>query len=442
MNIKKNIISYTFCLICTTLPAMQSALAAAGADDPETLLPDTWPPNTEVCYLYCGNELHDPSVTCSVGFKCAPGCSYDQKNFSCLQCEPGTYLPPAGTGSAGLHDLTMCSHTCSTPKSPNNSTKYSFDDDLLNAYGNTQDNCPWRLVCQSGYYWDNTEKGCYKCRDGYHGNDKDLEFFGSGSTAPNSTNNSHDDRCIPNEYKITLKHNNPYTENLPKTYSDQTITLVWDNGIDGQSSMPSKYNQPSTEYYKFLGYYSSSDDASDVNLVISTSGEFDQMSLRSYDEKNLYAQYEIHGIQIWYLQEYNGGDISTKADVSFNVKHNSDAPERTVKALPKTWYKHGKVFTHYNCFIVDTKKTSCATSKYDPDDTFMFTDELQRVLVPHYRDCKAGYYCPNGIETPCPAGSTSAAGAKTEQECYIDGGTNFCDQYGCFNLGDIKIYSM
>jgi hypothetical protein len=57
--------------------------------------------------------------------------------------------------------------------------------------------------------------------------------------------------------------------------------------------------------------------------------------------------------------------------------------------------------------------------------------------------CSAGYYCPTlgmscSAEVDCPSETTSLAGAGSASDCYIPGGTVFCDKNnGCMSFEDL-----
>ena len=62
-------------------------------------------------------------------------------------------------------------------------------------------------------------------------------------------------------------------------------------------------------------------------------------------------------------------------------------------------------------------------------------------LYPRYTDCPAGYYCKNGEQKACPAGTTSDEGSSLITQCYMSTasttGTTFTDSNGSFSLRDL-----
>lgn len=79
--------------------------------------------------------------------------------------------------------------------------------------------------------------------------------------------------------------------------------------------------------------------------------------------------------------------------------------------------------------------SSCTKGYYKPDNENTCAQTAE------------GYYSDSDTslkQTPCPAGSTSNAGATAKTQCYMkggSGGTLFCDKHGCFNLPtDVQIF--
>ena len=316
--------------------------------------------------------------------------------------------------------------------------------------------CPWLIECDVDEYW--TGKLCAKCGDGYKDNDSTYTMVGTGNSVEIFSENKSG-RCDGIEYTISLQTNTSYAANITPVasgmptsdeYKNKEIKYKHGDGLQGVSdptTLPNTYFQPSTSYYTFLGYFKTANDSEDTTPIIDTSGkykidsdpdvEIESADLR--DNNTLYARYEIHNTSVWYMDKKPqswGNAPATKAEVVFTVK-NPEA-DRKVKALPSNWYLDGKIFDYYECYNVKTGAECQGKSKYYPGESLIFSDDLERVLIPYYHDCPKGYYCPKGGEEACPAGSTTnSTGQSQITSCVMkptDSGTKFVDQYGTFYL--------
>lgn len=130
------------------------------------------------------------------------------------------------------------------------------------------------------------------------------------------------------------------------------------------------------------------------------------------------------------------GGCKCKAE-NVPIKECDDSTNKCTKIGEKTvvlsYTGNGRKRTAWGDAV--TTVTSCIKGYYKPTN--------QNTCV----KTEPGYYSDSDTslkQTPCPAGSTSNAGATAKTQCYMkggSGGTLFCDKHGCFNLPtDVQIF--
>ena len=456
--------------VCVCCDVMAQAVVGAG-DGPEIV---------QVCQVNCSQQppVDDPNWVCPEdGVSCTAGCYKNPykagdgtHTANCQACGIGTYI------ASPDHVIEACSD-CKKPDNVANTVVNFVEDsaDVLNpdVKACTEDGsnnssciltgrtleygCPWMVTCEDGYFWNGSQ--CSNCTKGYEGNGKTWTMVATGNKLSGIAANNRSERCIGIEYTISLQTNTSYAANITPVasgmptsdeYKNKEIKYKYGDGLQGVSdptTLPSSYFQPSTSYYTFLGYFKTANDSEDTTPIIDTSGkykidsdpdvEIESADLR--DNNTLYARYEIHNTSVWYMDKKPqswGNAPATKAEVVFTVK-NPEA-DRKVKALPSNWYLDGKIFDYYDCYNVKTGAECQGKSKYIPGESLIFSDDLERVLIPHYYDCPKGHYCPKGVEEACPAGSTTnSTGQSQITSCVMkptSSGTKFVDKYGTFYL--------
>ena len=317
---------------------------------------------------------------------------------------------------------------------PNNFPDVTFTED-----GQTGDQCPWKISCNTGQYW--TGNGCESCGiydEHYVGNGITYSCNGEGSnntceaTSPGSY-------CTGATYTINLDKNMPYTH-APDydKYMNKELSYKYEAGYQNGSSNwntttveSSDFKQPTHNYLEFTGYYTK---ASDGDLVIDADGKISESYQGSAIEafiggtSTLYAQYKVNEIEITY-KNTNG---YTKSQ-TFDIGDDSNSTNRKVIDIITGWTPAGQKFKHWEC------TAGCDAGKiYEADDVFEFTEELDRTLTARYEDCPAGHYCYGNTEYDCPGGSTSDAGSSKIQDCYMFAKTTFTDGTGAnFTLGEL-----
>lgn len=318
--------------------------------------------------------------------------------------------------------------------------------------GNISDNCPWQISCDVGQYWDGRQgyQQCYECGTGYDIGPQFISNVYGGPNLPTSLQvNLKLRSCTPKLYDISLMSGLNDSWNVPDAseYKSYSIQYKYDAGFGMQNK--EFYNdtishlnvlQPNKAYLEFIGYYTKEQNASDAEQVFNstgaTQGNFgNNHELFTTDGTTavLYAHYEIHPINIWYAKDR--GQVGASAEHSFTVEDGTNSNNRKVRSVDSAWFKEhdGEMFSHYDCWDIDTGGKCAGKSTYKPNDVLEFSSSLNRVLIPVYTDCPAGYYCKNNEQKACPGGSTSAARSSEIGNCYIAGGnsgTKFIDGAG------------
>ena len=359
---------------------------------------------------------------------------------SCQVCPPGTF-------NTGL------SQTCEDCTFKPVDAKFLTEEDIIIgdyieykniAYGNTSDDCPWRLKCEAGQYWDG--KTCQDCGQYYQNDNGSCTVIGrwNNNTQLNSPSCDFGNRCIGNEYKLILKPNGAiFQGDIELCYKYGTGFAEKCGSIKWSQNLPKHHKDRPMK--PFTGYYSDK-NCSQGSLVFRSNGSLVEngWSLLGGD-KTLYACWDKLTQTIKYYDETEvlipGSSHTCTADDNDNF-------ECIAKAYQPTG--NGVIFENYKCEYTTpdsgNNRTSCGTVGIGGDIPERGNATIY--LTIQTDPCPAGYYCEAGTPTSCPGGSTSdtgeTTGAENIKDCYMAGGedgTQFCDSVGCFNLPDgIKIY--
>lgn len=354
---------------------------------------------------------------------------------SCQVCPPGTFNP-------GL------SRECEFCTKPAGAEFLTEEDIIIGdyieykniAYGNTSDDCPWRLTCKAGQYWDG--KTCQDCGQYYQDDNGSCTVIGRGNdnTQLNSPSCAFDKRCIGKVYKLYLTKNRGLN-------SENTITLdyKYNTGFAKEGSQEWSLTLPDrhrdTLFKKLTGYHTNK-DCSNGSLVFSFNKD-GELALTSTGwsslggDKTLYACWEKLQQTIIY-RDKDGNQIGQSQSCTAEEDEEFVCPARDC-----TLADDGVVFSKYECTYLDENGSEqyCDPRFLGIGDTIPPLGKATIYLTIQTDPCPAGYYCEAGTQTSCPGGSTSDNGAEDINDCYMDEGTQFCDSVGCFNLPkDIKIY--
>lgn len=359
---------------------------------------------------------------------CPPGCGMNELSI-CTGCPPGTYSPLN-------NNSTQCEWDC---YKPGNAT---FTD-VLEAYGNTSDYCPWELTCNTGQYWDGQQ--CSLCGN-WIGNGNYSGYFTIkpctiSSRGANMPDSNRYDICDGKVYKLTLKKNRGWvSSDIDLYYKYSTGFAQSENPETWSSELPEVHD--SSRRNTLRGYYNNK-DCSQGSLVFSSKGDLVEngWSLLGGD-KTLYACWDKLTQTINYYYENN---ISIPGSSHTCTADDDDNFQCIAKAYQPTG--NGVIFKNYKCEYTTpnsgNNRTPCGTVNIGGDIPELGNATIY--LTIQTDPCPAGYYCEAGTQTSCPGGSTSDSGETTGadniKKCYMGTGTQFCDSVGCFNLPpETKIY--
>ena len=122
----------------------------------------------------------EPNET-STGCASYDGCYFLTTNATCKTCDFGTY----NNDSLGSPDeCKSCANEI-----PGGAEQTDF----------TQENCPWKLTCSANTYFDNNEKKCVPCNDGYESAEHLVEY--DGGNTPNDSDACHPKSCFAGQYR-------------------------------------------------------------------------------------------------------------------------------------------------------------------------------------------------------------------------------------------------
>ena len=383
-------------------------------------IPNGYADNVDSC-----NPNTNPQDYCEMGCGIIPAIGP-----SCQVCPPGTFNP-------GL------SQKCETCTKPVDAEFLTEEDIIIGdyieykniAYGNTSDDCPWRLKCEAGKYWDG--KTCQDCGQYYQDDNGTCTVIGRGddNTQLNSPSCNFNNRCIGNEYKLILKPNGAILQ------GDIELCYKYGTGF-AEKCGSTTWSQKLPKYHEdrpikpFTGYYS--DKNCGGVAIFDSEGNFNGSWSSLGGDKTLYACWKKLTQTIEYRDENKkpipGSSHTCTADDNDNF-------ECIAKAYQPTG--DGVVFSKYKCTYLDKdgSEKNCKTEFLGIGDSIPELGEVTVYLTIQTVSCPKGHYCEAGTENNCPGGSTSDNGAEDINDCYMDKGTQFCDSVGCFNLPDgIKIY--
>ena len=409
-----------------------------------------------LCIIFTQNAF---ALDCTkIGDSCPAGCGWYETTRSCIACPPGTY----STGG----DM-----ACADCYRPNEYADWTGEDPgKVDEYS-----CPWTLTCGENAYFDKESGQCTSCGDNYTSiyHDKGgftMEFDGKGQEEFNilAERYSHDNVCEPNVERITLspgtKFNTDDNNLWPGTtdvYYTKGVYYKYDTGFRMDDSAENLWNdylpnnalQPTNYLKTFLGYAENANMCSAGKLVFDSNGNL--MESNNYDLRNvpssLVACWENNAIGINYFMNKKSGDDVVEVALKRQCMVNDDAGQLEYYEdgkltgnecvameydTSKYYVEPGKVFSHYElrCQSPGTGFEPCGDVTV-PNKIPVPASTV--ILQPVFSDCPPGYYCNAGAQQPCPAGTTSDAGATSIDDCEMRGGPNgvkFCDSVGCFTL--------
>lgn len=394
--------------------------------------------------VICAIPTHSYAITeaeCSTKEtqeECSPGCYWDRTG--CKVCGLGEY-----TTNAGQTECAQCSH-------PTGEEGVDWDW-AGESTGHTSDSCPWTAYCGTGEYWqsNNATRGCYACSGGYESKEGNAEFtvWGRGnstivtiSPSGNAEDFGIDDRCEAKVFTLELEKNTLLTDLYwpfeRAQYEDKTAYAKYNTGFaksaDSTSwseTLPDDLLQPDRPYKLFQGY-SDNKDCEKGNLYFNADGVFQLDWSKLTSDKTLYACWNNVTVTVKY---YNAAGTVYKTQ-SCTVDDTSTTFDCTAWDYTGgiTDEYAGQIFNYYSCTYGDG--TPCNPSTVKEGDSIPLGNATIN-LRPVFQQCSPGYWCDNNQTNPCPAGTTSAGGAASEENCYMvrgNNGTRFCDSNGCFFL--------
>ena len=362
-------------------------------------------------------------------------------------CGLGTY-----TTKAGQTECAQCSHP----------TKGSWEwaDEST---GHTSDSCPWTTTCEYNEYWDisgiinGSNFGCEPC--GEHYNSKQTNSYpisGAGIISTDGLQYLKGAVCDGKVYKLDLQRNTwflPYQHKKAYVKFDEGFAANansddWDENYLPQSAVPG--DRP---IKSFKGYNSNENcngimffarEESNGTIKAKFNENWNSLFNLTDSEENtkqLFMCWENLEVTINYLNPSGG---TWKVDKYTMDDDTSDSYYQILQyggPVPD-----GGMFSHYTCTYIDTTgaEKTCTKSTVTSETTDFVPDGTTVNLKPNFGDCPDGYWCQSGSKNPCPAGTTSAGGAASEENCYMvrgSNGTRFCDSNGCFflpGLGNIS----
>jgi hypothetical protein len=123
-------------------------------------------------------------------------------------------------------------------------------------------------------------------------------------------------------------------------------------------------------------------------------------------------------------------------------------PNQKIEKMDKLTCSEGKTFSDYLITMKQLTGSSNNTGgNLRVNDNILYNKFSAQYnlmhLEPRTTPCPKGHYCPEGNcfenKIKCPAGHTTLKeGATSESECTITDETQFCDNNGCFTIGDLN----
>ena len=148
--------------------------------------------------------------------------------------------------------------------------------------------------------------------------------------------------------------------------------------------------------------------------------------IENIDTINLYAKWLPKSYTVTYMASYEDKECGSTQ----TCKYFTDCTAGSGYSSVKTCVNPGKTLKGWKC-ISGCTSDFIAVGNAIPEPAVGENIVLQAVP----QDCTPGYYCYGETKTPCPAGTTSDAGAYSREMCKVTSETKFCDGNGfCFNL--------
>lgn len=378
---------------------------------------------------------------------CSEGCEPNEQGTSCLLCKNGYYK-----SGNNKNRCTQCSHP----------TKGSWEwaDEST---GHTANDCPWTTTCEYNEYWDisgisnGSNFGCEPC--GEHYNSKLTNSYpisGAGIISTDGLQYLKDAVCDGKVYKLDLQRNTWFLPNQHKQayakfdegFAANANSDYWDENYLPQSAVPGDrpiksfkgYN--SNENCNGIMFFAREETDGTIKAKFNENwNSLFNLTDSAENTKQLFMCWENLEATINYLNPSGG---TWKQD---KYTMDDDTPDSYYKILQYGGsVPGGGMFSHYTCTYIDTTgaEKTCTKSTVTPETTDFVPDGTTVNLKPNFGDCPDGYWCQTGSKKPCPAGTTSAGGAASEENCYMvrgNNGTRFCDSNGCFflpGLGNIS----
>ena len=372
---------------------------------------------------------------------CSEGCEPNSTGTACSLCQPGFYK-----SGNNKNRCTQCSYP----------TKGSWEwaDEST---GHTANDCPWTATCEYNEYWDisgiinGSNFGCEPC--GEHYNSKQTNSYpisGAGIISTDGLQYLKDAVCDGKVYKLDLEKNTLLTDLYwpfeRARYEDKTAYAKYNTGFAksadstswSEKTLPDDLLQPDRPYKLFQGY-SDNKDCEKGNLYFNADGVFQLDWSKLTSDKTLYACWDNVTVKVNY---YNaaGTVYETQSCTVDDTSTTFDCTALDYTGGITDEYA-GQIFNYYSCTYGDG--TACNPSTVKEGDSIPLGNATIN-LRPVFQQCSPGYWCDNNQTNPCPAGTTSAGGAASKENCYMvrgNNGTRFCDSNGCFflpGLGNIS----
>lgn len=408
----------------------------------------------------CAQANNNRSGCSSMG-----GCFYDDETKGCYVALATTYAPQNYASSI----------KCNKP----DGTNFVYNYGGYEMTGLSTGTCPWSIQCGTDEYWYALNKKCQKCnsKPGYvaKSNNQQKTVYGCGYARVQE--DDFNERCEPTAISITLNPNHPTREdftafNIYVKYHSSTsqnggfaatANGPWNPNPIQDLILPDPnllewWNKPNgNNIYGFKGYK----DSYYSTIYITANGKIGEGIAITDFEPDM----ELTGVwqNVYYDVIYYTADGTQYGDsqTKINIDTKKLPDGNDALAYESGPAKDGKVFSGWTCEVPPTcqnqqyprnceqtctvpiinKNTSVpppSSGKYDAlytDASLSHTNTVH--LYPRYTDCPAGYYCINGEQKACPAGTTSDEGADTAEDCFLPLETVFTDSNGSFTLRDL-----
>lgn len=372
-----------------------------------------------------------------------------------------TAIAGCGWSTDGCSECATGTYSGNTDKTCKNCTKPSGAQWVDNYLGQTTNSCPWTLTCNNGTYW-NGSTDCQACATNAINNSATVSGNGTNYPATHSCTtcgnnaqanetktkceciNTHytmqsDNSCDPKVYKFTLNKNGG-TGGTNEFYYKYKTGVSLDKS-EYTSSV--ELTAPTKTKYNYAGYYTEQTDGTQILSASTTyiyanniSNQFDNNIFGG--DTTLYAHWTGKPYYIKYILDKDTDTVTT----SQTCYYGSEC-QAIQKPTSYNWNKSGKTFAYWSCYNNTCNQTTINVDTIISEPTTESTANPTYILAGVWQSCKAGYYCSNNKENPCPAGSTTDGGATSIYCCYMKGDTTqICDNNNCYTLpsSENKIY--